>query len=244
MKWLILMYYWQFTLHGQVLASLISLDTLREALANFGYLAVVLFVMIECLGIPVPGETILLLASFYAAVDHRLQIPIVILCAASGAILGDNFGYAIGRIGGRPVIERFGRYFFIKPQHLSYAERFFAHHGGKTVFLGRFTTLLRLWVAFLAGMHHMHWRTFLFYNAAGGILWATVYGLLGYAAGRVFHDNFAQVEHIARTISWVTAGIVVIIVFIVFIVIRRKMHRYADMMEEEKPGEKKAESVR
>ena len=79
MKWLILMHYCQLTLHGQVMASLISLETLREALANFGYPAVILFVMIECLGIPFPGETMLLLASFYAAVDHRLQIPIVIV---------------------------------------------------------------------------------------------------------------------------------------------------------------------
>ncbi|TMC21307.1 MAG: DedA family protein [Chloroflexi bacterium] len=244
MKWLILMHYCQLTLHGQVMASLISLETLREALANFGYPAVILFVMIECLGIPFPGETMLLLASFYAAVDHRLQIPIVIICAASGAMLGDNFGYTIGRIGGRPFVERFGRYFFVKPQHLVYAERFFARHGGKTVFLGRFTTLLRLWAAFLAGMHNMHWRTFLLYNAAGGIVWAIVYGMLGYLAGRVFHNNFVQIEQLAHTLGWVTGGIIVIVVLTVILLIRRKVQRYTHLMAEEDQGKKEAESVR
>src|SRR5438093_12463977 len=110
---------------GEPLAALISLATLQNALNTFGYAAVALFVMIESAGIPFPGETMLLLASFYASIDHHLNIMIVIACAATGAILGDNFGYYIGRVGGRPFVERFGRYFFIKPHHLNYAERFF-----------------------------------------------------------------------------------------------------------------------
>src|SRR2546427_3138966 len=121
--------YWRLILHIKVflwlsepLAALISLATLQNALNNFGYAAVALFIMIESTGIPFPGETMLLLASFYAAVDHHLQIPIVIACAALGAIIGDNFGYYIGRVGGRPFVERFGRYFFVKPHHLDRAE--------------------------------------------------------------------------------------------------------------------------
>src|ERR1700730_14741063 len=92
------------------LAALISLETLQQFLANFGYIAVIFFIMIESMGVPFPGETMLLLASFYAAVDHRLQLPLVILCAAAGAIVGDNLGYYIGRTGGRAFILRFGRY--------------------------------------------------------------------------------------------------------------------------------------
>src|SRR5713101_6260065 len=177
---------------NQMLATPGIVGILQNALHVFGYPAVVLFVMIESSGIPFPGETMLLLASFYAAVDQQLQIPIVIACAALGAIVGDNIGYYIGRTGGRALVERFGKYFFVKPEHLDRAEKFFARHGDKTVFFGRFIAVLRAWAAFLAGLNHMRWRTFLIYNAAGGILWATIFGTLGFVAGRYLHDNFDQ----------------------------------------------------
>ncbi len=211
------------------IAALISLQTLQNMLANFGYAAVIAFVMIECVGIPFPGETMLLLASFYAAVDARLQIPLVIMCAAIGAILGDNLGYFIGSTGGRAFILRFGRFFFVKPHHLDYAEQFFARHGNKTVFFGRFTTILRLWSALLAGVNHMPWRTFLLYNAAGGVVWAAFYGLLGYFAGRLFHDNFAQVERLANAVGWIAGGVIVATVIAIIIIVRvRLANRHVD----------------
>src|SRR5690242_3246121 len=131
-----------------LLASLISLQALQDALHVIGYPAIALFIMIECIGVPIPGETMLLLASFYAATDERLQIPIVIACAAFGAIMGDNIGYYVGRTGGRAFVSRFGRYFFIKLDHLDHAERFFQRHGAKTVFFGRFISILRIFSAF------------------------------------------------------------------------------------------------
>jgi membrane protein DedA with SNARE-associated domain len=210
---------------AQTLAALISLQTLQEALHIWGYPAVTLFVMVESSGIPFPGETMLLLASFAAAIDQRLQIPLVIACAALGAILGDNIGYAVGRRGGRPLVERFGRYVLLKPEHLDRAEQFFARHGDKTVFFGRFIAVLRAWAAFLAGVNRMPWRTFLVYNAAGGIVWATIFGLLGYFAGRVFHDNFARVEQLARTISWTGALLLVLAVVLAFVVFRLRRAR-------------------
>jgi membrane protein DedA with SNARE-associated domain len=207
------------------LASLSILQVLQGALNTLGYPAVVLFVMIESSGIPFPGETMLLLASFYTATDHHLHRPIVIACAALGAIVGDNIGYYIGRTGGKAVVERYGRYVFIKPEHLERAEKFFARHGDKTVFFGRFIAVLRAWAAFLAGVNRMHWRTFFIYNAAGGIVWAIIYGLFGYYAGRLFHNNFTQLEHLARTISWTAAGIVVACAIIAYIVYRlRRRH--------------------
>src|SRR5690348_2446071 len=137
--------YWRLVLHFKVflwlsepLAALISLATLQNALNNFGYAAVALFVMIESSGIPFPGETMLLFASFYAAIDQKLQIPWIIACAALGAIVGDNIGYTVGRTGGYKLVRRFGRYLFLKEKHLERAERFFARHGDKTVFFGRF----------------------------------------------------------------------------------------------------------
>ena len=245
--------YWLLVLHIKVflwlrepLAALISLATLQNALDNFGYAAVALFIMIESSGIPFPGETMLLLASFYAAVSHQLQIPLVIACAAFGAIIGDNIGYLIGRTGGRAFIVRYGKYVFIKPEHLALAEAYFAKHGNKTVFFGRFIALLRAWAAFLAGVNHMHWRTFLFYNAAGGIVWATIYGTLGYVAGRFFHDNFAQVERLAATLGWLGTGFIVVAVLAVLIVFRvRRLKRVQATIQakEKEESEKELSTV-
>lgn len=210
------------------LAALISLQTLQNALNIFGYPAVTVFIMIESSGIPFPGETMLLLASFSAAtITPQLQIPLVIACAALGAILGDNLGYLAGRTGGRALAQRFGRYVFLKPQHLDWAERFFAKHGNKTVFFGRFFAVLRAWAAFLAGINHMPWRIFLFYNAAGGIVWAIIFGTFGYVAGRVFKNNFPLVERIASTTGWIGAGFVVAAAVAIYIIYRVRRKRIA-----------------
>jgi membrane protein DedA with SNARE-associated domain len=211
---------WKLVSYGEPLASLISLQALQEALRILGYPAVTLFVMIESTGIPFPGETMLLLASFYAAIDHQLLLPIIIACAALGAIVGDNLGYLVGRTGGRAFVERFCRYIFLRPKHLDRAEKFFAKYGDKTVFFGRFIAILRTWAAFLAGVNQMHWRTFVIYNAAGGILWAIIYGLLGYFAGRFLNNNFAEVERLARTLGWIGAGLAVVVVVGAFVVLR------------------------
>jgi membrane protein DedA with SNARE-associated domain len=216
------------TAHSTVLAALISVQTLQNILSVIGYPAVTLFIMIESSGIPFPGETMLLLASFFAATSHQLAIPIVIACAAVGAITGDNLGYLAGRTGGRALALRYGKYIFLKPHHLDYAGKFFEKHGDKTVFLGRFVAVLRAWSAFLAGINHMPWRKFLIYNAAGGIVWAIVYGTLGFVAGRFFHDNFAAVERIARTLGWIGAGLVVAFAVAAFILLR--LHRRKRML--------------
>ncbi len=257
MRWLPILRIKTLAWFGEPLAALISLGTLQNALNVLGYPAVAIFVMIESSGIPFPGETMLLLASFFAAVDHQLQIPVVIACAALGAIIGDNIGYYIGRTGGRAVAVRFGKYVFIKPEHLDRAEAYFAKHGNKTVFFGRFIAVLRAWAAFLAGVNHMHWRTFMFYNAAGGIVWATVFGTLGYVAGRFFHDNFTQVEELARTTGWIGAAIVVALSLLIYfiIILRRHSQRRAgsatEIVDEKadlasdgiEPGEETAQSI-
>src|SRR5437667_12847777 len=106
--------------------------------------------MIESSGIPFPGETMLLLASFYAAISQQLQIPLVIACAAFGAIIGDNIGYLIARTGGRVIVVSYGRYVFIKPEHLPLAEAYYSKHANKTVFFVGFIVVMRPWPAFLA----------------------------------------------------------------------------------------------
>ena len=225
MRWLLLLLMEMHTWNGAALAALISFQTLTNLLSTYGYVAVVLFVMIESSGIPFPGETMLLLASFTAGADpqHHLFIPFVIACAALGAIVGDNIGYYVGRTGGRAFVLRFGKYLFLRQEHLDRAEKFFMKHGDKTVFFGRFVAVLRAWAAFLAGVNHMRWRNFLIFNAAGGILWATIFGTLGYYAGRFLHNNFDQVAQIASRISW--GGAIVIVVVVVAIIITVRLRR-------------------
>ena len=246
MRWLPILRVRMLKWHTDPLSALISLQILQDALRMWGYLAVTFFIMIESSGIPFPGETMLLLASFSAAtIVPQLQIGLIIAFAALGAIIGDNIGYYIGRTGGRTLVERYGRHVFLKPQHLKRAEQFFEKHGNKTVFFGRFTAVLRAWAAFLAGVNSMNWRTFLLYNAAGGILWAIIFGTIGFVAGRVFHDQFAQVEQIARDISWIGAVVIVAVVVGTFLLIRfrRAGHSHAESTSDEDQVEQPVEHV-
>jgi len=215
------------------LLSFFSLQTLVNALHVMGYPAIILFILFESAGIPLPGESIVLLAAFTAGVDGQLQLPWIIVCASAGAILGDNIGFYIGRTGGRRFVERFGRFFFLKMERLDKAAQFFDRHGPKTVFFGRFITLLRIWAAFLAGMNRMRWRTFLFYNALGGIVWALYISLLGFFAGRLFHDHFDKVELLVRTIGWTGLGICIALAIGAYIAFRIRRARRIRKTKEE-----------
>jgi membrane protein DedA with SNARE-associated domain len=162
-----------------MLASLINVTHLVEV---FGYPLLFLVVTAESSGLPVPGETGLIAAAV-AASQGKLQIELVIPIAALAAILGDNIGYQIGRKGGRWLLERPGRFHRQRQQVLITGEPFFKRHGPKAVFFGRFLLGLRVWASWLAGATHMHWRSFLLWNALGGICWATAIGLLAYFLG-------------------------------------------------------------
>ena len=147
-----------------------------------------LAVMIESFGIPVPGETALIAFAVLASQGHY-SIAEVIGLAIAGAIIGDNLGYwLIGRLGGRALFRRWGWLNQYAERVLPRAERLMRNHGGKTVFFGRFVTVLRYTAAWVAGLAHMPWWKFLFWNAAGGIVWATGVGLIAYYAGQSAAD--------------------------------------------------------
>jgi membrane protein DedA with SNARE-associated domain len=150
--------------------------------SHVGYVLLFLLVMAESSGIPIPGETALIAASVLAS-QGKLEIELVIAFAALGAIVGDNIGYSIGRKGGRWVLMRPGRFRRQRLAVLETGEPFFERHGPKAVFFGRFVLGLRVWASWLAGATRMHWRSFLFWNACGGITWATAVGLLAYFLG-------------------------------------------------------------
>src|SRR5438067_10710752 len=144
--------------------------------------------MIESFGIPLPGETALILFGVLASQGHY-NIAAVVAVAATAAIVGDNLGYwMIGRWGGRALFNRWGWLRKYSERVLPRAEELMARHGGKTVFFGRFITVLRYTAAWIAGLARMRWWRFLFWNAAGGIAWATLVGLVAYYAGRAAAD--------------------------------------------------------
>ena len=195
---------------------------LSNFLAAYGYWAVLAFVAIESTGIPFPGETMLIFASIYAGTTHRLSIILVIAAAAAGAILGDNIGFWVGREGGYRLLRRYGRYIRLEERRLKLGQYLFRKHGGKVVFFGRFIAVLRAWAAFLAGVNRMHWPDFLLFNAAGGITWATLYGLGSYYLGNNIHRFTGPVGY-----ALLALGILSLIASIFFV------HRNEERLEKE-----------
>ena len=158
------------------------LHNLEPTLNNFGYLAVVGLVLIEDFGVPVPGETVLILAAVYAGTG-RLNIALVALLGFCGALLGDNIGFAIGHFGGRRLVERYGHYIFLTPARLDRATDFFERHGGKIIIVARFIEGLRQANGIIAGTSGMRWSRFLVFNAIGAALWVAVWTSIGYFSG-------------------------------------------------------------
>jgi membrane-associated protein len=171
------------------------------------------------MGIPVPGETALIAAALLAH-DGQLEIIPLIIIASAAAIIGDNVGFAIGRHGGRRLFERAGPFHAHRLRVLDLGEPFFARHGPKAVFLGRWVSGLRIASAWLAGMNRMSWPTFLFWNALGGIVWACSVGLAVYAAGDVAEKVIA--------IGGPIAAILIVIALASLLVWRHRRRRAAE----------------
>jgi len=202
---------------------------LTNLVAQYGYLAVLVIVGLESTGVPLPGETTLVAAALYAGATHNLNIVGVVIAAAVGAILGDNLGYLIGHWGGYRLLIRYGRYIRLSEKRIKIARYLFLRYGGEVVFFGRFTAILRAYAAFLAGTTRMPWRRFLFFNAAGGIAWATIYGGGAYLLGR-------QIERLSGPFEIVFAAAAVIAVVVGALIIRRQEERLAVAAEKAFPG--------
>ena len=169
--------------------SLLSKAGLEHLLGEYGYGLVFVVIGLEAMGLPLPGESLIIAAAAYCAATGELRIAGVIAAAIAGAIMGDNFGYLIGRWAGFPLLRRYGRHVGLNERRLTLGRYLFQTQGGKVVFVGRFIAILRTFVALLAGANRMEWKTFLLWNAVGGVAWATLYGagayLLGNAAARL-----------------------------------------------------------
>src|ERR1700687_639827 len=204
-------------------------SNLDSLLATYGYLAVFVFVGVESLGIPVPGETMLVTAAIYGGTTGRLSIFWVIGGSSAGAIVGDNIGYVIGRTGGYRLLKRYGRYIRLDENRLRLGQYLFRKHGPKVVFFGRFISVLRIFAAFLAGVNRMHWRLFLIFNAAGGIVWSTIYGVGAFLLGKQLLQLSGRVDLVLAIV-----GVAVIVAVIVFL--RRNEARLQKEADQAMPG--------
>jgi membrane protein DedA with SNARE-associated domain len=163
-------------------------QTLDHLLQHYGYAVVFAVVCLEAMGAPLPGESLLIGASIYAATTGKLDIVFIITAAAAGAIIGDNLGYIIGRWAGFPLLKRYGRYVGLTEPRLKVGEYLFKKHGSAVVFSGRFIAFLRTFVALMAGASHMDWKVFLLWNAVGGVVWTSVYCTAAYWLGDAMHQ--------------------------------------------------------
>lgn len=160
------------------------LDVLRNAVVQYGYWAVAAALLLENSGVPVPGESILLLASFLAYSEQALRLPWIILVATIAATLGDNLGFALGYYGGRPLLLRYQNLFRIKQATLVRGEELFARYGSMTIFFARFVFGMRIIAGPMAGVLRMSWRKFLIFNFLGAAVWVSTISAIGYLFGR------------------------------------------------------------
>ncbi|WP_262418314.1 DedA family protein [Streptomyces sp. SP2-10] len=195
---------------------------LEPLLGHYGYWAVGAVVFVEDFGVPAPGETILLAAGVYAGAG-RLDVVAVAVIAFAAAVAGDNLGYLIGRAGGRPFVDRWGRYVLLTPKRFEAAEQFFTRHGGKIVTVARFVEGLRQANGIIAGTTGMRWRRFLAFNALGAALWVGLWTILAYLAGSHITEAYDEIRR--YQLYALVAAALVVTGFAVRHVVRRRRER-------------------
>jgi membrane protein DedA with SNARE-associated domain len=185
---------------------------------SYGYWAVFLLVGAESLGIPVPGETALIVAGAYAGHTHKLSPWVIFLVAAAAAIIGDNIGFWLGDKGGYRLARRYGHWVRLDEHKLKISRYVFDSYGPKVVFFGRFVSILRTYAAFLAGTSRMRWQKFFLANASGGIIWAAIYTMAAYLAGDALQRN-------SGTINLIIGAIAVCVIVAILLLMRRQVAR-------------------
>ena len=187
-------------------------DFLRAALVHYGYWAVAAALLLENAGVPVPGETVLLLASFLAYSERELNLGWIIVVGTVAATLGDNLGYAIGHSGGRPLLERHRRIFRVSDAALARGEKLFSRYGSVTILFARFVFGMRIIAGPLAGVLRMPWKKFAVFNLLGAALWVTIISLVGYS----FSSRWNLLMHYVKRFDLVLGAAFVIIAAILW----------------------------
>jgi len=193
-----------------------TLGTITSLVHSYGYFALFLLIALESVGIPLPGETALITAALYAGSTGNLNIAAVAVIAAAAAVLGDNVGYWLGKVGGQRFVARHGHRVGLDAAKLKVGRYLFERHGVPVVLFGRFVSLLRTFAAFFAGVNRMPWPAFLAANAVGGVLWAGAYAFGAYGLG-------AAAANVGSTITFVGLAVTVVLTLVIVLVGRRWM---------------------
>jgi len=202
---------------------------IADLIAHYGYIAIFVIITLESAGLPLPGETVLLTAAAYAGSTGNINIALVVAIAATAAILGDNAGYWVGRRWGLPLLLRKGHLIGLDHGRLKLGQYLFRRHGGKIVFFGRFTAMLRAYAAVLAGVNKLDARRFMAFNALGGVAWASIMGFGAYLCGRSIENVMGPVG--LGLLAFVLLGAVALWLFM-----RRHEARLMVAAEEAIPG--------
>lgn len=187
---------------------------LAHLIETHGLWILFLVVMLESAGVPLPGETALLATAVYAGTTHRSDLVWIIVVASAAAMIGDNFGYLIGRTLGFRLLKRYGGYVHLTEAKLRIGQYLFLRHGGKIVFFGRFVAFLRVFAALLAGANHMQWRRFFLMNMLGAMCWAALMGGGAYFLGH-------QMQQVAGPASLILFAGAIGLVIAGFVILRR-----------------------
>lgn len=195
-------------------------ELLRKYFAEYGYWTIAVILLLENVGIPLPGETTLLFAAFLAFSEHRLTLWAIIMVGVIACTIGDNIGYWIGYRGGRPLLDRQRRIFRISEEHLRRGEQFFASYGSVTVLFARFVFGMRIIAGPLAGVLKMPWKKFVLFNFLGAVLWVSVVASLGYFFGSRWEWLMTELEESQIVLA-------VIAVVLLLVLWRRERRRVA-----------------
>lgn len=183
-------------------------EVLREHFTNHGYWTLAITLLLENAGVPLPGETILLFASFLAFQQHELNLGLIVLVGTLACTLGDNLGYWIGYHGGRPLLHHYQKFFRMSDQRIERGEKLFERFGPVTVFFARFVFGMRVIAGPLAGVLRMQWRRFVLFNFLGAALWVTVISSVGYFFGQHWH-RLLRIVGDANAVVFVAAVLIV-----------------------------------
>ena len=210
-----------------------STTLINHLLQSYGYIAVFLFVGLESMGVPLPGETMLIAAAVYAGSTHHLNIAVVGLVAAAAAVAGDNAGFWLGKHGGARLVRRYGRWVRLDARKLKVGRYLFDRHGGKIVFFGRFTVVLRTYAAFLAGLNGMRRSRFFAANAAAAVLWSAGWASGAYALG-------SAATRVGSTLTAAGLGAVAVLAVALTVAMKRSMRRLEQRADALSPADELA----
>jgi membrane protein DedA with SNARE-associated domain len=190
-------------------------EHIRQFLVHWGYWGVAAFLLLENAGVPLPGETVLLLASVLAFKNHELRLPWIIVVGTIACTAGDNVGYLIGSAGGRPLLERWKNFFRVKDEHIHSAEELLHRYGPVAIFFARFIAGARIVAGPLAGVLRMHWKTFALFNFLGALAWVTVIASLGYLFG-------SQLDRLLSTVKSIELALLILLVICLAVYLWRR----------------------